>query len=230
MTDASVGYKPVHNFNGSAPSYTVFQNSLYVFVLKGGTGLVTGMEIEYLSETSRESGAASENISVLVPGCKDQIVRLWDKERLAVHLLEKLEVRGNALRDRVSRSYVPYDSPLVSPAPGEVAGSTDDCLEGLGVMGGMHSNEAHTGINACLYLRYKLIGNLAVSQMSPPHKHVGGIKKLVREPLLRIVKSSKSGLHVIALNELLYSSVYTVGRDKARVFFPNYARDEIRSK
>ena len=72
---------------GSCPLYCVLDYALYVRIVIRGAGLVTGLEIEYLSRSAQEAAAASENIAVLVPSAENECVGLWNVEGLAIELL-----------------------------------------------------------------------------------------------------------------------------------------------
>ena len=81
---------------------SVFDNALNVGVEKGAAGLVTGLEIEYLSRTSIEASSRTHNIAVLEPSAEDEGIGLGDIEGLTVKLLGlKGEVIGNTLCDLV---------------------------------------------------------------------------------------------------------------------------------
>ena len=70
--------------------------------------LVSGAEIEYLSEPAVIAAAAPENLSAGEPAYEDEIVRLRYLEALAVgFFLFELDVFGQTPRDRVGQLYYP---------------------------------------------------------------------------------------------------------------------------
>ena len=83
---ATVQIESFRNGNGRAPINCVFDNSSDVFVIERITGFVTGMEIEYLSQSACEGHSASEDISVFIPRTEKKIVGLGNKEGFAVKL------------------------------------------------------------------------------------------------------------------------------------------------
>ena len=83
---------------GSTPSYRILENSLNIRILEGLVCLVSGVEIEYLTETSCISHTAAEDISVLKPSCKNKIVGLRYIKGLCIKLIVKLKVRGDTVQ------------------------------------------------------------------------------------------------------------------------------------
>ena len=127
---ASVDHKSVRTLNGSTPSDCVIYNFLNVGIKEGSAILVTGMEVEYLSKSASEGCAASHNVTVLIPRREDKIIRLRDKEGLAIHFLEDIEVGGDAFGDGMRGIHVPYYAALIS-APREISRSAEGKLKRL---------------------------------------------------------------------------------------------------
>ena len=91
------------------------------------------MEIKDLSKTARIGHTAAEQIAVLIPRTKDQIVGLRHEKRLAVKLFYKLEMRGDTLGDRVRGHQIPQHTALLAP-PGQIPRGADDAAKGLGLV------------------------------------------------------------------------------------------------
>ena len=75
----------------------------------------------------------------------------------------------------------------------------------------MKRKESHARVNALSDLFDKLVVDLFVIGVSPPHKDVGIVKKLVCYSLVGIVESCKSNFDIIALKLALEICVQTVG-------------------
>ena len=109
----------------------IIDYSSYVYVEKGTAGLVTGLEVEYLSRTTVKARARAEYISTLIPAVKEEFVRLRNIEGLAVKLLAfKCKVLWDPLCDGVSRKHIP-DHLLTVTSPTEISVSSDYCAKGL---------------------------------------------------------------------------------------------------
>jgi hypothetical protein len=112
--DAVIELEALGRLYGCRPTNSILYDRLNVFILEGLAGLVTGVEIEYLSKTSRKGCATAEYVSVLIPRAEDKIVGLRDKEGLGIKLLGKREMRGNSLCDRVRGTKFPNYRRLIS--------------------------------------------------------------------------------------------------------------------
>ena len=115
---------------GGAPTNSVLYYSLHVLVVEGFAGLVTGVEIEYLSKTSCKRATASKYVSILIPGGKKKVIRLGNVERLTIHFLNKLKMRGNSFGYWMRGGYVPQNSLLIS-SPHKISGSSENGFERL---------------------------------------------------------------------------------------------------
>ena len=95
---------------------------------------MTGLEVEYLTRAAEEAAACSHDMTVLEPSTEYESIGLRNVEGLAVELLGlNKEVIGDACGDGMAGKHVPHDLLLIS-APREVSVSTNDSLEGLGVV------------------------------------------------------------------------------------------------
>ena len=188
--------------DGCCPVNGVGDDALNVGVMEGGAGLVAGLEVEDLARVAQICHTRTEDVAVLIPTAEDEFVRLGNEEGLCIKLLGfDEELVGNARCDGVSGEHIPYDLSLLA-SPSEIAHCTDDCAEGLGVVRGMESDEAHLAhINAALDLGYESVVYLTVSHMSPPDENVGIVKHLVRKSLIGIVEGGKSYFDVIVLRK-----------------------------
>ena len=91
----------IHGIGGSSPADTVLNYTADVGVIEASALLVTGLEVEYLTESSEVAAAGTENVTLLKPAGKELHIGLGNKERLAVHLFKQLEMLGNTLGNGV---------------------------------------------------------------------------------------------------------------------------------
>ena len=91
----------IHGIGGSRPADTVLNYTADVGVIEASALLVTGLEVEYLTQTSEVAAAGTENVTLLKPAGKELHIGLGNKERLAVHLFKQLEMLGNTLGNGV---------------------------------------------------------------------------------------------------------------------------------
>ena len=116
---------------GLCPVDCVIYNAENIGVVVRGAGLVSGLEVEYLSCAADEASAAAENVSVLKPTAENECIGLADIEGLGVKLLAlDEEVIGNACSDRVRGHKSPHYLALIA-SPLKVARCADYALEGL---------------------------------------------------------------------------------------------------
>jgi hypothetical protein len=115
------------------PMYRVFDDGSYVFIVKASASLMTGLEVEYLSNASVKYATGAEYVTLLKPRGEYQLVGLRNTERLAIHLFKKLKADGKTFCDGMLRHYVPNDLRLVF-SPIQITRSADYRLKGLGVM------------------------------------------------------------------------------------------------
>jgi hypothetical protein len=127
---ATVGHKTRLDLYGRTPFNSIFQDSLYVFVVKRSAGLMSGMEVKYLTEPSCKGSSASENISVLIPSTEYKIIGFGDKEWLGIKLLKKLKMCGNSFCNRVRRTEIPNYCTLIS-TPSKITCRSYYCLKRL---------------------------------------------------------------------------------------------------
>ena len=161
---------------------------------------MAGLKVEDLARVAEVGHTRTEDVAVLIPTAEDELVRLGNEEGLCVKLLGfDEELVGNARCDGVSGEHIPHDLSLLA-SPGEVAHCADDRAEGLGVVRGVESDEAHLAhINAALDLGHESIVYFSVSHVSPPDEDVGVVKHLVRQTLVGVVERGKSYFDVIVL-------------------------------
>ena len=112
------------------PMHRVLYYGADVFIIEASASLVTGLEVEYLSNSAVEYATGTENVALLKPGVEDQLVGLRNTEGLAVHLLKELEANGKSLCNRVLRHYVPNDLSLIL-APIQITRCADYGHKGL---------------------------------------------------------------------------------------------------
>jgi hypothetical protein len=60
---------------GFCPTYCIGDDLLHVFVMIGGIGFVTGLEIEDISVTALIAATASEQFAAFIPACKYKLIR-----------------------------------------------------------------------------------------------------------------------------------------------------------
>ena len=97
----------------------VADDALYVLVVIGRAGFVSGLEVEDFSHTAVEYHAAAHDIAVLKPAAEDQLVRLHGK-RFGIKLLAlKTKMIGNACGNRVRGIEIPDDLLLLT-SPREI--------------------------------------------------------------------------------------------------------------
>lgn len=205
----------------SSPMNRIGDDLLNVGVIEGAAGLVTGLEVEYLSCTTVEASTASEDVSVLIPTDEEKSVRLGNIERLGIDLFGfDEEVIRETCTDGVTGIYVPHDL-LLNTTPLEVAVSSDDSLEGLGVVTRVESDEAHlTEVNSLLDPCNELILDFLVETVTPPNKNVGVFEDLIGKTLTFIIKSGESyGDLFVLLEKFTDGCVETVGVEFFCFFF-----------
>ena len=71
---------------GSRPIYRISEYVLHGLIMEDRISFMTGLEVEYLSESSVIAKSAAENMAVLKPACENKLIGLRDHERLTVHL------------------------------------------------------------------------------------------------------------------------------------------------
>jgi len=196
-----------------SPAYTVSNDFLNIGVVEGTAGLVTGLEVEYLTNAARPCTACTEDVTVLKPCTEYKIIRLGNEEGLGIKLVcLKLECLGKTLCDRMCRIEIP-DNLLNVVTPLKVTGTTEKLTEGLGVMCGVETDKAHTlAVYAANYLVNELVLYLSVEAVTPPKKNIGIVKNLIGKTLIGIVKTADANIHVVIfIKKILYSCMDTVG-------------------
>jgi len=71
--------------------------------------------------------------------------------------------------------------------------------------------ESHAGVYSLSDLLYKLVVDLFVIGVSPPHKNIGVLEKLVGYSLVGIVEGGEGELNVLAFKHAFEISVNTFG-------------------
>ena len=116
---------------GSRPIYRISEYVLHGLIMEDRISFMTGLEVEYLSESSVIAKSAAENMAVLKPACENKLIGLRDHERLTVHLfLRESKICRYPLSYRMRREHIPYDLALIV-APDKIAGRADNKLERL---------------------------------------------------------------------------------------------------
>ena len=197
---------------------SILQNALNVLVIEGTARLVTGLEVEDLTETTGECCTCAEDVTAFIPSAEDKIVGIGNVEGLSVELfLLELELIGNTCSDGVRGLEIPHNL-LEFIAPGKVTGSTYDTLEGLGVMSRVASDKAHTVVNSLTYILNSVIAYCVVVAMTPPHKNVCVVENLVGDTVIGIIEASEADFNVVTLaEEVSDSAVDTLGVDSCDI-------------
>ena len=93
---------------GASPTDSVFDDSLYVFILISGVGFVSGLEIEDFTVSACECATAAENLAAVEPTDENNIVRIRNIKRFPVHFFVfKQKTILHALCDGMIRFYRP---------------------------------------------------------------------------------------------------------------------------
>ena len=107
---------------GASPTDGVLDDSLHVFILVGGIGFVSGLEIEDLAVAAGERTTAAEDLAAVEPADENDLVGIRIVERLPVHfLIFKEKTVFHAFSDRMIGLYFP-DAFTGIVAPFEVTG------------------------------------------------------------------------------------------------------------
>ena len=202
---------------GVEPVCGISDYSLNVLVVEAAAGLVTGLEVEYLTSSAVEGTAGTEDVTVYVPGGEDKLIGLRNAEGLSVHLLEKLKASRNSLCDGVLRKNIPDDLLLIV-TPIEITRGAYYCFEGLTVVTGVNCHESHAmAVYSFSDLLNDVVSYLSVSHMTPPDKNVGAVKHIIGESVIRLVKGSGADLKIVAFGK----NVLNAAVDTLRVYFGN---------
>ena len=125
---------------GASPVYCVGDYALNIGIVEGFAGLMTGLEVKYLSRTADEASSGTEDIAVLKPRAEYERIGLGNVEGLGVELLFlDQKMLGDACGNGMGGVDVPHDLVEVV-APKQVAGSTYHTAEHLGIVAGVEDD------------------------------------------------------------------------------------------
>ena len=131
---------------------------------------------------------------------EDQFIRRWNVEGFRVHLFSgNHEPIAQTSRDRVILLNHPHMRRLLVLTPsGNASRMSKQFLEGTGIQRRVQGKEPHpTLLHVTENAFQSCILNLAVLQVSEPHKNVGPLKISLGDPLVGISKVCDAGLEVM---------------------------------
>ena len=131
---------------------------------------------------------------------EDQFIRRWNVEGFRVHLFSgNHEPIAQTSRDRVILLHHPHMRRLLVLTPsGNASRMSKQFLEGTGIQRRVQGKEPHpTLLHVTENAFQRCILNLAVLQVTEPHKNVGPLKISLGDPLVGISKVSDAGLEVM---------------------------------
>ena len=170
------------------PADAVFDDTLYVFVVKGGVVLVTGLEVEDASVFTAEGHARAEDLAARKPTEEDHLIGFGNGKGLAVHLFVfQFKVFGNARRNGMAGGNCP-DTLTVAFSPMQVAGRSHEFAEDLGVVTRMQREQSHAVQHPSPDSFHHVVGHQMVSHVSPPQKYVCFLQHLFAKTTFEIVK------------------------------------------
>lgn len=195
--------------HGASPTDGVTDDPLYVFILIGRIGFVSGLEIEDLAVSAGKGTAAAENLSAIEPTDKNNLVGIRDIERFAVHFfILKKESVLHTLGNRMIRLNRP--DPLArTVAPFEIAGRTHETLEYLGMMSRVENDESHAAENSLLYAVNDLVADPRVTHMSPPEKNVRIRQNFFGQTVLGHIERCRADLDIVTFDHAFQITVDT---------------------
>ena len=77
-------YQLGHAINGFCPTDSISDNGLHVGIIENGEGFMAGLEIENPPIFTVEGDTGAEHFSAFVPTDENNIIRIRDRERLAI--------------------------------------------------------------------------------------------------------------------------------------------------
>jgi hypothetical protein len=204
---------------GNKVANGVTDNGLYVLVVIGGIGLVAGLEVEDLTVASLIETSGTEYLAGLVSTDEEKLLGLGNTKRLAVHfLMLKEDELVNALCNGVRGIDNPYTLVSAVLTPRQVAGSTHQSLEGLGMVTGVKEEHTHALKNRVTHFGNNRVGYLVMSDVTPPDQNVGVIKQLVGNAAVGIVEGYGLYLDIITAKKVCNGVVDTVRINLANGF------------
>jgi len=143
-------------------------------------GFVAGPEIKDFAIAALPGATGTKNFAALKPAEKNNLVRVRDGERFAIHfLVGNFEIAVDALCDGMARIANPDAFFLAGFAPGQRTGGAEQPLEDFRVMSRMKDDEAHTLKHARLDAINDLVVDVSVGGVSPPGQDVGLVENLL---------------------------------------------------
>ena len=189
--------------DGVCPANCVANDRLNGFVIEDREGFVARLEIEEPAVAAVEGTARAEDLAALVPAHKHDLVGLGDTKRLGIGFdAVELKISVDALCDGVCGVDNPNTLKVAVLTPRKVAGRAHERLEYLRMVCRMEADYAHTHKNRGLYAGDDLIGNVPMSDVTPPDEHVGVVDDLLRQSAFRLVNSRGADLDVVAFQEV----------------------------
>ena len=139
--------------------YFTYKTKRNILTIIGGVLLVTGTEIEHLTQATLPAAAAAENLAAGEPAHKDDLVRCGDLKALAIGLLlGELNVLRQTLSNGVRRLNDPNAFLFIVFTPFGAANSSHQQNERLTQVSRMKRDETHAIQHTVFHLLRHLVG------------------------------------------------------------------------
>jgi hypothetical protein len=184
---------------GGGPVDGVGEDAADFGLVVGGEGFVAGAEVDDFAFAAGPGAAGAEDVTAFEPGDHDEFVGGGDVEEFAVHFfVGDVEVFGEAVGDFVGGVDDPEAFELAGLAPFEAAAGAHEFAEGLGEVGGVEKDDAHTFEDALVDFGGDFVADIVVGHVAPPGHDVGVGEEFVGEAVVGGVEDGGADLDLVA--------------------------------
>ncbi len=134
---------------------------------------MTGTEIENPSLATLKTTPASEHFATTERTHKHKLVRLWNIEKFAVHLMAfELDRKLDTCRNWVLGIDSPEELPVIRLTPAQIAACTHQPAENPRKVGRVQHNQTHTVQHTVMDTLQHFIRHLIVREVTPPQQDI----------------------------------------------------------